>query len=147
GDDHVNAVAAIAGYPCRLTETGEAFFPLSRWSETMDTTVCGVGNVGPSEPVESDSKRLPWIHQQWMGSFVSTGRRLPETAQYESMQGKDADAMIAGIADEQVAAADAEAVRSFQLPRTASRAAETWNQHEAALAGIEQFQLRALRIE
>src|SRR5690349_19667518 len=38
-------------------------------------------------------------------------------------------------------------MRGFQLSRTASHPTETWNRHEAALAGIEQFQLRIFRIE
>ena len=63
------------------------------------------------------------------------------------MQGKDAHAMIAGVADKQVAGADGDAMGTFQLSRPASRAAETGNRHKAAFTGIETFQLRIFRIE
>ena len=55
--------------------------------------------------------------------------------------------MIAGVADEQVAGADRDAMGIFQLPRTAADAAETGNRLKAAFTGIEAFQLRSVRIE
>ena len=59
GDDHVDAISAIAGDPGRQSETGETFFPLTGRGETMNAAVRAVGNVSAAEPVESDSKRLP----------------------------------------------------------------------------------------
>ena len=56
-------VTAIRRYPGRLPKSWEAFFPLTRRSETMDATVRPIGDIDPPESVESEIKRFPRICQ------------------------------------------------------------------------------------
>ena len=72
-------------------------------------------------------------------------RRLPMAAQHEAVQRKDAHSMITGVADEEIAGADADAMRLASTVSAPALAAETGNSLETAFARIEAFQLRIVR--
>src|SRR5215475_9161793 len=55
--------------------------------------------------------------------------------------------MIAGIADEEIAGADADSMRILQLSRAGSQAAQAGNGLKAAIAWIKTLELSGLRIE
>ena len=77
----------------------------------MNAAVCAVGHVDAAVPIEREIEGFPGVRQQWIGAFVRGGGGCQMTAQHEAVQGEDAHAMIAGIADKEIAGADADAMR------------------------------------
>src|SRR5262249_24939495 len=108
---HKNPIVAVDGDPGCLPEAGQSRLPLPRRAETVNTAVRAVGDVDAPALIERQIIRLPQIGQ-WRIRLLIGGRgRTPVSAQYESPQREYAQPVIAGVADEQIAGADADAVR------------------------------------
>src|SRR5437588_3885243 len=115
-DHDEDSIAAIDDYPGGLTKATETFLPLTRRAETMNAAIRAVADEDPSATIERQIVRRPIIRQ------LSTRGRAPVAAQYEAVQRNDTQAVIVGIANKEVAAADGDAVRILQLSRATANA-------------------------
>src|SRR5262249_55517536 len=132
----VHAVATINRDVGDLPKPCEARLPMSGGTEAVYATVRAVGHVDATLAVERDIVRFPGIGQQRVGWLIGRGGRLPVATQHEAVQGEDAQAVIAGIADEEIAGTDADAMRLAELSWPLAYTTEARDSLKTTLADI-----------
>src|SRR5256885_483356 len=107
----------------------------------MDAAIGAIGYERAASSVERDRERFPCVGQ------TSRRRRGPMGTQHKAAQCEHAQTVITRVANEKVAAADAEAVRAEKLTWSGAQTTETRHDLKLTRARIEALQLRGLLVE
>ena len=138
---HVEPAVAVEGQVLHRAQPVERAQPAAGAGDHVDAAVVVVADEDAPARVGGHRHRVPRLRQ------LRLGRRAPQRPQHQPAQHEHLDAVVAGVAHEQVAAGGDHPRRAGQLPRLRTRARDAREAHEGAGAGVESQQARGGAIE
>ena len=138
---HKEPPITIKGKLSRQPKANPMLLPLPRCRKTMHRPIRPIRHIESPLHIADSGIGFPRICQ------LHSGWRLPMAAQCKTAQRKDTHAMIAAVADKEVAATDGDAVRRKHLMRPCPLPCNTWHLFKATAAGVKTLKGRPAAVQ